>query len=146
MPYPAEPASPTHVTSSAFHDRHLEDDETGRTEVPISMALTEWHFILLYEDKVRVIGLLSDKVVFEEALDLPPGSRPLRLATDSMRKTCWLYTDQAIYEIVIKDEDRDVWKIYLARANWDLARRYAKVRLFASNCLRAKMGKTNSYL
>ena len=110
------------------------------------MALTEWHFILLYEDKVRVIGLLSDKVVFEEALDLPPGSRPLRLATDSMRKTCWLYTDQAIYEIVIKDEDRDVWKIYLARANWDLARRYAKVRLFASNCLRAKMGKTNSYL
>lgn len=121
--------------------------------MPISMALTEWHFVLLYEDKVRVIGLLSDKVVFEEQLDLvspfyliasmsfsygkadwglgmeqPPGVRPLRLATDSMRKTCWMYTDQAIYEIVIKDEDRDVWKIYLARSNWDLARRYAKVR------------------
>ena len=34
------------------------------------MALTEWHFILLYEDKVRAIDLLSDKVVYEEALDL----------------------------------------------------------------------------
>jgi hypothetical protein len=38
--------------------------------MPISMALTEWHFVLLYEDKIRVIGLLSDKVVYEEALDL----------------------------------------------------------------------------
>lgn len=38
--------------------------------MPISMALTEWHFILLYEDKIRVIELLSDKVVYEEALDL----------------------------------------------------------------------------
>lgn len=38
--------------------------------MPISMALTEWHFVLLYEDKIRVIGLLSDKVVYEEPLDL----------------------------------------------------------------------------
>ena len=89
------------------------------------MALTEWHFILLYEDKVRVIGLLSDKVVFEEQLE--PGVRPVRLATDSMRKTCWMYSETDIYEIVVKDEDRDVWSIYLARNNWDLARRYAKV-------------------
>lgn len=34
------------------------------------MALTEWHFILLYEDKIRVIEILSDRVVFEEKLDL----------------------------------------------------------------------------
>lgn len=38
--------------------------------LPISMALTEWHFILLYDDKVKAVDLLSDKVVYEEALDL----------------------------------------------------------------------------
>ena len=38
--------------------------------MPISMLLTEWHFVLLYEDRIRVIGLLSDEVVYEEALDL----------------------------------------------------------------------------
>lgn len=38
--------------------------------MPISMALTEYNVILLYEDRVRVIGLLSDKVVFEEVLNL----------------------------------------------------------------------------
>lgn len=34
------------------------------------MLLTEWHFILLYEDRIRVIGLLSDNVVYEEPLGL----------------------------------------------------------------------------
>lgn len=38
-----------------------------------------------------------------------------------------MHTDQSIFELVVKDEDRDVWKIYLARSNWELARRYAKV-------------------
>lgn len=44
-----------------------------------------------------------------------------------MRKTHWMHTNQSIFELVVKDEDRDVWKIYLARSNWDLARKYAKV-------------------
>lgn len=64
--------------------------------MPVSMALTEWHFIMLYEDKIRVIGLLSDKVVYEEPLDLvswsswrlrsaltPPRSRTVTSHCDS---------------------------------------------------------------
>jgi hypothetical protein len=38
-----------------------------------------------------------------------------------------MHTKQSIFELVVKDEDRDVWKIYLARSNWELARKYAKV-------------------
>ena len=48
------------------------------------MALTEWHFVLLYSDKLRVIELLSDKVVFEERLDLvSPFAISCDLLTDS---------------------------------------------------------------
>lgn len=68
VPYPSESSSPTHISSS-FQERDREGEE-GRTEMPISMALTEWHFVLLYGDKIRVIELLSDKVVYEESLDL----------------------------------------------------------------------------
>jgi hypothetical protein len=57
----------------------------------------------------------------------PPGVRPLRLSSDPLRKTHWMHTKQSIFELVVKDEDRDVWKIYLARSNWELARKYAKV-------------------
>ncbi|GAA5878842.1 hypothetical protein JCM1840_000732 [Sporobolomyces johnsonii] len=119
VPYPPD-ASPSSAGSPPGGD--------DRTSLPISMALTDWHFILLYEDKIRAIDLLSDKVVYEEALDLPADTRPIRLATDPVRKTCWMYTDSAIYELVVKDEDRDVWKIYLGRQNWVLARRFAKTQ------------------
>lgn len=123
VPYPAEPATPTHLSSATFDDRGK--FEMGRTEMPISMALTEWHFVLLYEDRIRVIGLLSDRVVYEEVLNLN-GAKPLRLSVDPLGKTYWLYTDQQILELKVQDEDRDVWKIYLARADWERARRYAK--------------------
>lgn len=51
----------------------------------------------------------------------------MRLSTDALRKTCWMHTETSIFELVIRDEDRDVWKVYLARQNWDQAKRSAKV-------------------
>ncbi|SCV68374.1 BQ2448_495 [Microbotryum intermedium] len=129
VPFPSLPTAPTHVTSTfqrSYSDTQRQLAE--RIDTPISMALIEWHIVLLYEDKIRVIGLLSDKVVFEEPLDLPSGVKPIRLSTDPIRKTCWMHTDQSIFELVIKDEDRDVWKTYLQRSNWELARKYAKTR------------------
>ena len=137
VPYPSEPTSPTKLSSSAQHNAQLHKGD-DRTNVPISMALTEWHFVLLYEDRIRVIGLLSDMVVHEELLDLPPGARPLKLSTDPIRKTCWMHTDQSIHELVIKDEDRDVWKIYLQRSNYDLAKRFAKTQTQRDTVLAAE--------
>lgn len=34
------------------------------------MALTEWHFVLLYADKICAVDLLTDKVVYHELLSL----------------------------------------------------------------------------
>lgn len=44
-----------------------------------------------------------------------------------MRKTYWVYTDQSLFELVVDNEDRDVWKIYLHKGQFDVALRYAKV-------------------
>jgi len=127
------------------------------------MALTEWHFVLLYADKICAVDLLTDKVVYHELLNLvrpvlapfssssfgpnpflarpqPDGARPLRLATDPVRKTLWMYTDQAIYELVVRDEDRNVWSVYLARGQWDNARRLAKVRPSSRSAARSCAG------
>ncbi|GAA6046606.1 hypothetical protein JCM3770_006235 [Rhodotorula araucariae] len=111
VPYPSDPAS-------------LFPPDTP----PLSMALTEWHFVLLYADKICAVDILTDKVVYHEPLDLPDGARPLRIASDPVRKTLWLYTEQAIYELVVRDEDRDVWKVFLGRGQWDNARRLAKTQ------------------
>ena len=47
-----------------------------------------------------------------------------------MRKTYWVYTDQSLFELVVGNEDRDVWKIYLEKGQFDVALRYAKVSGF----------------
>jgi hypothetical protein len=51
----------------------------------------------------------------------------LGLAADPVRKTYWVFTDQSLFELVVSNEDRDVWKIYLEKCQFDIALRYAKV-------------------
>jgi hypothetical protein len=45
-----------------------------------------------------------------------------------VRKTYWVYTDQSLFELIVGNEDRDVWKINLQKENFDVALRYAKAR------------------
>lgn len=49
------------------------------------------------------------------------------LAADPVRKTYWVYTDQSIFELVVGNESRDVWRIFLAQNKFDVALQYAKV-------------------
>ena len=50
------------------------------------------------------------------------------LTADPVRKTYWVYTDQSLFELVVGNEDRDVWKIFLDKDKYDIALNYAKVR------------------
>jgi len=119
---------------------------TTTPQPPQSIALTEFHFILLYKDRIAGVCSLDEKLVYEESLPLVsrnhtvikgiPGldvhdqkanEEVLGFASDPVRKTYWVYTDQSLFELVIGNEDRDVWRIYLEKAQYDLAMKYAKV-------------------
>ncbi|KAG0169863.1 hypothetical protein DFQ28_011330 [Apophysomyces sp. BC1034] len=102
------------------------EDDTGRlvTEIPISVALTEFHFILLYKDRVRAICQLNDQIVYEEMIPLNHNESVLGMTVDDTRKTFWIYTTIAMYELKIKNEERDVWKLYLEKKQYDTALKY----------------------
>ncbi|KAI0361279.1 hypothetical protein OH77DRAFT_1585409 [Trametes cingulata] len=93
--------------------------------VPVSMALTEFHFLLLYRDRVLGISNLNEQLAYEEMLPLKPNEQVRGLTSDPVRKTYWVYTDQAIWEIGVSNEHRDVWKIYLEQGKYDAALHYA---------------------
>ncbi|KAJ6519683.1 Pep3/Vps18/deep orange family-domain-containing protein [Mycena sanguinolenta] len=93
---------------------------------PLSMALTEFHFVLLYGDRVVGVCNLDKKQAYEESLPLKERERVKGLAADPVRKTYWVYTDQSLFELVVDNESRDVWKIYLQKGQFDVALRYAK--------------------
>ena len=64
-------------------------------------------------------------MVFDQVV-LDPGQQALGLFADQQKNTFWLFTTQEIYEIVVTDEDRDVWKVMLQTEHFDAALRYAK--------------------
>lgn len=48
------------------------------------------------------------------------------IAADPIQDTHWIYTTAAIYEMVIKNEDKDVWQLYLDKKEYGLALDYCK--------------------
>ncbi|TCD69964.1 hypothetical protein EIP91_005553 [Steccherinum ochraceum] len=93
---------------------------------PASMALTEFHFVLLYRDRVIGISTLNEELVYEDILPLKGNESIRGITADPIRKTFWVYTDQSLYELSVRNEDRDVWKILLSKGKYDAALQYAK--------------------
>lgn len=90
-----------------------------------AIALTQWHILHLVGGRVIAVNRLDDRVIFDQAV-LDPGQQALGLFADQQKNTFWLFTTQEIYEIVVTDEDRDVWKVMLQTEHFDAALRYAK--------------------
>jgi hypothetical protein len=64
LPYPSlpvPPISPGHEASAS-------------TDIPTSIALTEFHFILLYKDSIAGICNLDEKLTYEEVVPLVSAS------------------------------------------------------------------------
>ncbi|KAF8329689.1 Pep3/Vps18/deep orange family-domain-containing protein [Cantharellus anzutake] len=120
LPYPySAPSSPTTPPSSP---------KLSQNPMPLSMLITDYHFLLLYPDRVCAVSNLGgvERLVYEEFLALKPSEKPLYLASDTKSKTYWVYSNSSMFEVIVNDEDRDVWKIYLEREDHEKALKYAK--------------------
>ncbi|KAK9767863.1 tethering complex subunit [Basidiobolus ranarum] len=107
--------------TSASYESNLNEAQT-----PISIAITEFHFILLYDDRVRAVCQLNDEVVYDDLISLGPTQRILGMAVDSAKNTYWVYTTTSIYELVVVNEDQNIWSLYLEKKMFDVALQYAK--------------------
>ncbi|KAJ3294846.1 hypothetical protein HDU79_010354 [Rhizoclosmatium sp. JEL0117] len=93
---------------------------------PLSVTVTAFHYIILYSDRVQAVSSLTNDLVFEERFELDENEFILAMAVDELKETYWLHTNLAVYEIIITDEDRDVWRFYLSRKNFDTALTFTK--------------------
>ncbi|KAI8088938.1 Pep3/Vps18/deep orange family-domain-containing protein [Halteromyces radiatus] len=105
----------------------LQDGSTQQQpDIPIAMSLTAFHIIFLYQHRVKVICHLNNKLVYDESIPLESNEKIQGLAVDNSQKTYWIYTTAAIYEIVIKNEDEQAWKLYLDKKDYTLALEYCR--------------------
>jgi vacuolar protein sorting-associated protein 18 len=96
---------------------------------PASFLLSEFHFFVLFPDRLQIYLHPSGKIpredresknrklVFEVVFEKETQTgTPIGLAHDVSLNTYWLYTDRKIFEVVVQDETRDLWKLFLDRA------------------------------
>lgn len=69
-----------------------------------------------------------------------PGEEVRGFTVDNVRKTYWVYTDSSLFELVVANEDRDIWRVYLEKGMPDVALQYTKV------CFKAAVLVVCSYL
>lgn len=94
------------------------------TENIETIALTQWHIINLIGNRIAVANRLTGSIVYDQVI-LEQGQRAVGLCVDLQKNTFWLFTAQEIFEIVVRDEDRDIWKIMLQAQQFDAALQYA---------------------
>ncbi|TLD32730.1 hypothetical protein PspLS_00414, partial [Pyricularia sp. CBS 133598] len=103
-------------------------DSTGRkktsTDAVEMIALTQWHVVCLVGRRVVAVNRLTGAIVYDQVI-LEMGQKAAGLCVDLQKNTFWLFTAQEIFEIVVRDEDRDIWKIMLQAQRFDAALQYA---------------------
>jgi hypothetical protein len=121
LPYPTSSSSSTPVfTRSAT--------SSDPASIPISAVITQYHYLLLYQNRIVGISREEEKVVWEEMLPLTGSEKALGLSSDPIGQTFWIYTDKSILEVLVRAEHRDVWRYKLGKGQYAEALTFASVR------------------
>lgn len=88
-----------------------------------SLVLTDYHIVLLAGNSIYAINRLNNQVVFRETMR---GEPIIGLCADTINSTYWAYTSDNIYEIVVDNEDREIWKTLLENKEYEEALRLTR--------------------
>ncbi|XP_073312131.1 vacuolar sorting protein 18 isoform X1 [Primulina huaijiensis] len=83
---------------------------------PSSLSVSEFHFLLLLGNKVKVVNRISERIVEELYFDQTPDAVSrgiLGLCSDASAGLFYAYDQNSIFQVSVNDEGRDMWKVYL---------------------------------
>lgn len=98
-------------------DGTIETDES-----PIAMAHSEYHIFLLFGDCISIISKITSNIVHTEYLN----DSIINMHYDRFQQCIWLHSTRNIYQYVIDNEDRDVWKAHLEKEEFQQALAHCK--------------------
>ncbi|CAF1037381.1 unnamed protein product [Brachionus calyciflorus] len=92
---------------------------------PIGISLTEFHIAIFYKTQVKIICLLNKEIVLNQKLDTKSiGGKLKGVWHDPISMDFGSYTGRSIIKYVANKESRKIWKIYLNKNAFDLAKQY----------------------
>jgi hypothetical protein len=103
-----------------------EGEDQEENQRPLSIAITEYHFLLLFPRSVKVINRISERLVHEELLEGNFRGRPLGLIRDESAQVVYLYSTEGLYSFEVRNESQDIWRLYLEKGDYEQALEYAR--------------------
>jgi hypothetical protein len=121
MNYRLLPYQKRSLTEQSSRSRNRE------AEVPaVSAILTEFHVLVAYNDRWQAVSTLNDQPVDEEFFDTRRFGALRGLCVDRVKGNTLAFSDKAIFKYQVNNESRNVWKIYLQKREYELAKQYCK--------------------
>ncbi|MQL89401.1 hypothetical protein Taro_021975 [Colocasia esculenta] len=90
--------------------------EGGDAIKPKSLSVSEFHFLLLIGDKVKVVNRISQQFIEELKFEYSPESASrgiIGLCSDATAGLFYAYDENSIFQVSVNDEGRDMWQVYL---------------------------------
>ncbi|KAH3742880.1 vacuolar protein sorting protein 18 [Pelomyxa schiedti] len=115
------------VTTDTSLIRYPAKDPSAPPDPPLGIALTEFHYVLVYDQKIQCMNNLTEEVVFD--LELSPKCGKIHcIAQDTFKENgrIFICASNLIYEMLIANEDRDVWRQKMEQKEWQSAIDYCK--------------------
>ncbi|KAK9814445.1 hypothetical protein WJX72_006013 [[Myrmecia] bisecta] len=98
----------------------------------ISMAVTQFHIVLLQPAKLQAINHVSGQLAQEVPLTSRGGlaspGRAVGLTTDEAAGATYLVAGDGLYELSVHDEGRNMWRIYLGKQDYSNAFRNCRTQ------------------
>ncbi|XP_043689098.1 vacuolar sorting protein 18 isoform X2 [Telopea speciosissima] len=83
---------------------------------PRSLAVSDFHFLLLIGDKVKVVNRISEQIMGDLQFDHASESVSrgiIGLCSDATAGLFYAYDQNSIFQVSVHDEGRDMWRVYL---------------------------------
>lgn len=91
---------------------------------PIAFVLTDFHALLLFTDHITAVSILNYEVVFEDVTE--QYGKLIGTTTDTTMGSIYVYTSKYIFLYYVNNEERNVWKMYADKNEFELAKKYCK--------------------
>ena len=107
-------------------------EDISKDQTPLSMAITPFHILVLYRDRIVAINRRSFKEVHEVTLsEMEVVGEPISLIRDEGSEKIWLSTQKSIFALVMKNETRNEWLYCLEQNLFAEAFSFCTVRSFS---------------
>ncbi|CAG9766632.1 unnamed protein product [Ceutorhynchus assimilis] len=107
------------------YPKPLYEDFSQSPKYPISIAMTEFHILLGYTDSIKGMCLLSKEVVYEDQYNEAFG-KLVSVLRDTRTGDIWALSENAMFRFKVHREERNIWQIFCANGQFDLAKKYSR--------------------